>query len=85
MGSARHARFFGEWFGGRPYDNQHEISAVKAQEDVIFLLFGGGETLTVHDPMDATVDDEGLRIRRASRVEWTWFYYGRPQQWIAAG
>lgn len=39
-------RFFGEWFG-RPYDNQHEIIAASATDDVLTVEFSGDEQLAV--------------------------------------
>ena len=71
-------RFFGEWFG-RPYDNQHTLTDVESLDRAIVLSFDERETLTVWDPNGTTVADDGLRIARASRVRWEWFYYGRSQ------
>ena len=71
--------FFGEWFGGRPYDNQHTLTDLSGDEDYVLLTFDEGETLGVSDPQGVSVVDDGLRIARASRVRWEWFYYGRPK------
>lgn len=70
---------FGEWFGGRPMENHHTLSAVRSDANAVVLTFDGGETLTVWDPAEVSVSPEGLRIARASRVRWEWFYYGRPR------
>ena len=43
------------------------------------LSFDQGETLAVWDPARVSVADDGLRIARASRVRWEWFYYGRAK------
>ena len=71
--------FYGEWFGGRPYENQHTLTDVDGDESSTAMSFDEGETLTVWDPAGVSVADDGLRIARASRVRWEWFYYGRPK------
>ena len=71
--------FFGEWFGGRPYDNQHTLTDVRADEDAVVLSFDEGDTLTVWDPVGVSVADDGLHISQASRLRWEWFDYGRPK------
>src|SRR2546421_7167666 len=70
-------RFFGDWFG-RPMDNWHTITDVSAQDDCLMVRFGGGEALRVWSPQGFTGDEQTFRIRRASRVLWEWYYYGRP-------
>jgi hypothetical protein len=72
-------RFFGEWFGGRPYDSQHTLTDVLGDNSALVLSFDGGETLTIWKPTGVSVADDGLRIARAARVRWEWFYYGRPK------
>jgi hypothetical protein len=71
--------FYGEWFGGRPYDNQHTLTGVEGDEALVILSFDEGETLAVENPRRVTVSEDGLRIGRASRVRWEWFHYGRPK------
>jgi hypothetical protein len=71
--------FFGEWFGGRPYENQHALTSVQLEDNSVVLGFDGGETLSVWEPSGVAVTVHGLRIARATRVKWEWFYYGRPQ------
>ena len=70
---------FGEWFGGRPYENQHTLTAVRVDDGAVVLNFDEGETLTVWNPARVSVTEDGLRIARASRVRLEWFYYGRTQ------
>ncbi len=72
-------RFFGEWFGDRPYDNQHTLTEVRHDDQAIVLTFDDGETLTIWDPAGVSVADDGLHIAEASRIKWEWFYYGRPR------
>jgi hypothetical protein len=71
--------FFGEWFGGRPYDGQHELINVEGDNKVVVLSFDQGETLTIWDPGRVSSADDGLHVASASRVRWEWFYYGRPK------
>jgi hypothetical protein len=76
-------RVWGDWFG-RPMDNMHTAIAVEtARNATLVIEFDEGETLTVDDPRDWTLDPEAhsgrLRIGRAARVTWAWFAYGRPK------
>ena len=71
--------FFGEWFGGRPYDTQHDLTTVEGDNEVVVLSFDQGETLTIWNPDGVSSADDGLHVARASRVRWEWFYYGRPK------
>ena len=70
--------FFGDIFGGR-IDNIHRVTGSSVEgESCLVLQFNGGETLRVWDPGDARISASAIRIGRASRVRWEWFYYGRP-------
>ncbi|MGH3023247.1 MAG: hypothetical protein ACRDNI_06285, partial [Gaiellaceae bacterium] len=60
-------------------DNQHTLSGVSGDDKAIVLSFDAGETLTTWNPAGVSVAEDGLRIARASRVRWEWFYYGRPK------
>jgi hypothetical protein len=71
-------RFFGEWFGGRR-DNIHTIVGVTTEEDALVLRFNEGEALSVWDPTEITTTPATFRIQEASRLQWEWFYYGRPR------
>ena len=71
--------FFGEWFGGRPYDGQHDLTNVEGGNQVVVLGFDRGETLTIWNPGGVSWADDGLHVARASRVRWEWFSYGRPK------
>jgi hypothetical protein len=70
-------RFFGEWFGA-PWDNFHLVVEVDSTENSLVLRFNLKETLTVWNPAGLTATASALRIDRASRVRWEWFWYGRP-------
>jgi len=76
-------RFWGEWFGGRPYDNKHRLIGCDAQADLLRLHCHEGEVLSVWSPRDLYIRPSGLRsepilrIRDAARVRWDWFFYGR--------
>ena len=71
--------FYGEWFGGRPYDNEHTLLDVRVTENAIALTFDEGEKLIVWEPDGVSVAADGLHIARASRVRSEWFYYGRSK------
>lgn len=71
---------FGDIFGGR-IDNIHTVISAEAADDPerLIVRFDQGETLEVWNPAGITVGSEVFRIGDATRVRWTWFYYGRPQ------
>jgi hypothetical protein len=71
-------RLWGQWFG-RPYDNTHSVVDCAAAGDLLRVTFDQGEVLSVSEPADAHFSESVFRIRRASRVRWEWFYYGRPK------
>lgn len=71
---------FGDVFGGR-IDNIHTVRTARVVGDPerARVEFDGGESLEVCDPSDWEISTTAFRIRRASKVRWEWFYYGRPQ------
>jgi hypothetical protein len=80
---------WGDWFG-KPFDNGHSAVGVRHAGDDLTIEFDRREQLLVRRPEDWQLDPEArfqfqirqsrLVIRRAERVEWGWFYYGRPQE-----
>jgi hypothetical protein len=71
---------FGDIFGGR-VDNIHTVRAARVggTPEHIVVEFDDDETLEVWEPHGSTVDAQTFRIRRATKVRWEWFYYGRPK------
>lgn len=71
---------FGDIFGGR-IDNIHVVRSAQAvgTPERLIIEFDDEETLEVWDPNGATVSAAELRIDRATKVRWEWFYYGRPR------
>ena len=75
-------KVYGDWFG-RSMDNVHTAvgGELKGVADLV-LHFDEGERLIVSDPRGCSFELVGgqarLRIERASRVRWEWYYYGRP-------
>jgi hypothetical protein len=68
---------FGDIFGGR-IDNIHTVVGAVANTDgSVTLSFDQGETLQIWGAEGVTVSATLLRVDRASRVRWEWFYYGR--------
>jgi hypothetical protein len=61
---------FGEWFGGRPYENQHTFTAVRVDDQAVVLNFDDGETLTVWNPAGVSVTEDGLRIAERLASDW---------------
>jgi hypothetical protein len=75
---------WGDWFG-KPLDNQHIAVAVRHAGDDLTIEFHHRELLTVRMPENWRLDLEApphasrFVIRRAERVDWGWFLYGRPE------
>jgi hypothetical protein len=71
---------FGDVFGGR-IDNVHTVRSAHAvgTAERLVIEFDDDEVLEVWDPEDAIVSATELRIDRATKVRWEWFYYGRPK------
>jgi hypothetical protein len=70
--------FFGDIFGGK-LDNVHRVVSAYVNPDAsVGVDFDGGEVLTVWTPEGIQIDSTQFIIRKASRVRWEWFYYGRP-------
>jgi hypothetical protein len=88
LGVAGALRFFGEWFGGRPYENVHWLESASSADDSLVIRFDSG-ILRVWEPrgleLRVPVDYSRLRdaprlsIAHASRVRWEWYFYGRPE------
>ena len=69
---------FGCWFG-RPMDNIHRSCSAEFDNDLLTIIFDEGETLEVWNPSELIVDGKVLKIVKASKVKWSWFYYGKPK------
>jgi hypothetical protein len=78
-------KVYGDWFGGRE-DSIHTVLEGHVDEAGNFVLqFREGERLIVSNPKGCTFEPKTargpwLRIERATRVRWEWYYYGRPRQ-----
>lgn len=74
-------RVYGDWFG-RPMDNIHTAVSAQARGDVLVVGFDQAEILEVVNPQDIKLDPDAashrMIIRRADRVRWRWYSYGRP-------
>jgi hypothetical protein len=71
---------FGDIFGGR-IDNVHVVRSAQAvgTPERLTIEFDDDEVLEVWDPSGGSVSATALRIDRATKVRWEWFYYGRPK------
>ena len=71
---------FGDTFGGR-IDNVHVVRSAQAvgTPERLTIEFDDDEVLEVWDPSGGSVSATELRIDRATKVRWEWFYYGRPK------
>ncbi len=70
-------RTFGCWFG-RPMDNRHRSVSASFDGVVLRILFDDDETLEVWNPSELVVGEK-VKIPKASRVKWSWYFYGEPK------
>lgn len=71
-------RTYGCWFG-RPVDNYHVSKSVSFDGEVLKINFEDGEMLEVSNPSGLVVDGIILKIPKASKVKWCWYFYGKPK------
>lgn len=69
---------FGCWFG-RPMDNIHRSCSANFSNNLLTINFDQGETLEIWNPSKLIIDGNVLKIAKASKIKWSWFYYGKPQ------
>lgn len=71
---------FGDIFGGR-IDNILIVRSARAvgTPERLVVEFDDDEALEVWNPNGGSVSATELRIDRATKVRWEWFYYGRPK------
>lgn len=69
---------WGEWFG-RPYDNSHKVKSVRWEECEIIIYFDQDESLYISNPSNIINEDKQLCIGEASKILFTWYYYGKPR------
>ena len=67
------------WFG-RPMDNHHQIQSATFDGEVLKLAFDEEETLEIWNPSELAIHRTSLKIYYASKVKWSWYYYGKPIQ-----
>ncbi|MDH3379827.1 MAG: hypothetical protein OEQ39_23130 [Gammaproteobacteria bacterium] len=72
-------RTFGCWFG-RPMDNYHQVQSAVFDGEVLRITFNEGETLEVWNPSNLVIEETKIKIPKASKVKWSWFYYGKPKE-----
>lgn len=73
-------QFWGEWFGGRPYENFHRpIEAKLISDNLVVIKFSEGEIASIYDPVDITFDEKEFSVKEASRIIFEWYFYGRDQ------
>ena len=72
-------RTFGCWFG-RPMDNYHQVVAATFDGEILRIAFDEGETLEVWNPSNLVIDGVVIKIPKATKVKWSWFYYGKTKE-----
>ena len=71
-------QFWGEWFGGRPFENYHKvIEAHWAKDDVLVIRLDQEEIVTICNPTNIVSSEKEFSIEDASLITFEWFYYGR--------
>ena len=71
-------QFWGEWFGGRPYEDYHEVIETNwFKSDVFIVKLDQGEVITIYRPINVIVSEQEFSIKDASLIVFDWFSYGR--------
>jgi hypothetical protein len=73
--------FFGDIFGGRFGENQHQIIDYRYDKtsEIFRIFFNAGEICTVYNPEMIEYGEKVFTIKDASRIIWEWYYYGREK------
>lgn len=69
-------RFYGDWFG-RPMDNYHTVININYEKRMLEFMFDNNEILQIYNPRDIETDKGIFTIRRAERIIWKWYTYGK--------
>ena len=72
-------RNYGCWFG-RPMDNYHQSESAEFDGEVLKIIFNEGETLEVWSPSNLVIEGTTIKIQNASKVKWSWYYYGKAKE-----
>ncbi len=70
--------FFSECFG-RPYDNYHRVVSCELIENELILFFDDNEKCIIIDPDGIISNEKTFVVRKARKIIWQWYYYGKPQ------
>lgn len=60
-------------------DNYHVSTHASFDGEILKITFEDGETLEVWNPSELVIDGVILKIPKATKVKWSWYYYGRPK------
>lgn len=71
-------RIFGCWFG-RPMDSFHKVVSAEMKDETLLIIFSEGETLEILEPSDIIVQGIVVKIPKAKKVKWSWYYFGKPR------
>ena len=64
---------------GRPFDNEYMLVDRSYKDDTIVLSFDDGEKCVIMNPINIIETDSCLRIEKASKILWSFYYYGKPK------
>ena len=56
-------RFWGEWFGGRAFENAHKIIDCDARDVVLHMRFNEGESLYVWSPQQVELNRQMFKFK----------------------
>lgn len=65
---------------GRPMDNVHCSCSANFENDLLTINFDQGGTLEIWNSSKLIINGNILKIAKASKVKWSWFYYGKSQK-----
>ena len=74
----RAIRLWGQWTGGKAWDNWYRLTRCEAESEMLHMDFHSGEALFVWAPDRVVVEETMFRIGNADRLRWEWHPYGSP-------
>jgi len=64
---------------GRPFDNEYVLVDRSYKDDTIVLSFDDDEKCVIINPLNIIETETCLRIEKASKILWSFYYYGKPK------
>lgn len=65
---------------GRPYNNKYILTKKIYKKEMLHLFFENNEECLIYNPQNVIISKSGIKIEKARKIIWKFYYYGKPQQ-----